>query len=370
MIITNLVDPILTEYQCGSKMLPNRYALEGGGKHLQQKLYDYYSNVCQREIDWLWFPYIPYGKLTVLQGDPGDGKSTFILQIAALLSKGLPMPDGYRVKEKQSSIYQCSEDDLADTIKPRLVAAGADCSRIAFIEDDDERLTLEDKRIEKTLEATQARLLVIDPIQAYMTQDYDMQNATRIRSVLGGLSDLAGKYRCAVVLVGHMNKSTGGKDLYRGLGSIDIAAIARSVLMIVRDKENPKLRYMLPVKSSLAPEGSAIAFSFTREAGFQWNGPCNVDVNTLLENESDRGSKLSTACKYLDEALSLRDMSSKEVYDQMARKSIGKRTVANAKQMMKITSYKKNNVWFWKLPTHFDQETLTTGGKTDEQPSA
>lgn len=333
---------------------------------MKHKLFDYYSNVRQRRVDWLWFPYIPYGKLTVLQGDPGDGKSTFILQIAALLSKGLPMPDGYRVKESQNIIYQCSEDNLADTVKPRLISAGADCSRIAFIIDDDERLTLEDDRIEETMAATQARLCIIDPIQAYMAQDYDMQNAIRMRTVLGRLSDLAEKYQCAVILVGHMNKSSGSKDLYRGLGSIDIAAIARSVLMIVRDNENRELRYMVPVKSSLAPEDRAIGFSLTRESGFQWNGLCSVDVNTLLEDESDNGNKLTLACKYLEELLSSRDMSSKEVYDRMSRMNIGKRTVANAKQKMRVTSYRKNNVWYWKLPAIVDYETPSTGGKVDE----
>jgi hypothetical protein len=110
-------------------------------------------------------------------------------------------------------------------------------ARIAFIVGNDERLSLVDERIEKNVEATKARLLIIDPIQAYLAQDYDMQNAIRMRTVLGGLSDLAAKYRCAIVLVGHMNKASGGKDLYRGLGSIDIAAIARSVLMIARDRE-------------------------------------------------------------------------------------------------------------------------------------
>lgn len=333
---------------------------------MQQKLYDYYSNVRRQKIDWLWFPYIPYGKLTVLQGDPGDGKSTFILQIAALLSKGRPMPDGYRVAESQNVIYQCSEDNLADTVKPRLMDAGADCTRIAFIVDNGERLTLEDERIEKTLAATQARLLIIDPIQAYLTQDYDMQNAIRMRTVLGGLTDIAGKYQCAVVLVGHMNKSSGGKDLYRGLGSIDIAAIARSVLMIVRDKENPALRYMIPVKASLAPEGCAIAFSLTREAGFQWNGLCSVDVNALLAEESDQGSKLTLACKYLNELLGSRDMPSKEVNSKMSRMGIGKRTVSAAKQKLKITSYRKSNVWYWKFPARSDPEALTAGGNADE----
>lgn len=335
-------------------------------RQLDGKVFDYYINVRQRKIDWLWYPYIPYGKLTVLQGDPGDGKSTFILQIAALLSKGLQMPDGYRVKESQSIIYQCSEDDLADTVKPRLIAAGADCARIAFIVDDDERLTLEDERIEKTLAATKARLLIIDPIQAYLTQDYDMQNAIRMRTVLGGLSDLAAKYRCAIVLVGHMNKASGGKDLYRGLGSIDIAAIARSVLMIARDKENPEIRYMIPVKSSLAPEGCAIAFSLSREAGFQWDGLRSVDVDRLLSNEPEHDKKLVLACKYLDEMLNAHEMTSKDIYDKMQHMGIGRRTVESAKQKMHITSYRKSGTWYWKLPAVAENEAHTTGGNADE----
>ena len=333
---------------------------------MERKVFDYYSNVRPRKVDWLWYPYIPYGKLTVLQGDPGDGKSTFILQIAALLSKGLQMPDGYRVKESQSIIYQCSEDDLADTVKPRLIAAGADCARIAFIVDDDERLTLEDERIEKTLAATKARLLIIDPIQAYLTQDYDLQNAIRMRRVLGGLSDLAAKYQCAIVLVGHMNKASGGKDLYRGLGSIDIAAIARSVLMIARDKENPEIRYMIPVKSSLAPEGCAIAFSLSREAGFQWDGLCSIDVHELLSNEPKHDKKLVLACKYLDEMLNAHEMTSKYIYDKMQRMGIGRRTVESAKQKMHITSYRKSGTWYWKLPAVAENEAHTTGGGADE----
>ena len=333
---------------------------------MERKMFDYYSNVRQRKIDWLWFPYIPYGKLTVLQGDPGDGKPTFILQIAALLSNGLPMPGGYRVKESRNIIYQCSEDDLADTVKPRRIAADADCARIAFIVDNGERLTLEEERIKKMLAATKARLLIIDPIQAYLTQDYDMQNAIGMRTVLGGLSDFAAKYRCAIVLVGHMNKASGGKDLYRGLGSIDIAAIARSVLMIACDKENPEIRYMIPIKSSLVPKECAIAFSLSREAGFQWDGLRSVDVDNLLSEESDYGNKRTLACKYLDELLNAQDMVSNEKYDKMQRMGIGKRTVANAKQKMHITSYRKNGTWYWNLPAVSEHEAHKTGGDADE----
>ena len=94
--------------------------------------FEYFSSVKQRKIDWLWYPYIPYGKLTILQGDPGEGKSTFILAIAALLTRGKAMPDGYPIEQCQNVIYQTAEDNIADTVKPRLVASKADCSKIAY----------------------------------------------------------------------------------------------------------------------------------------------------------------------------------------------------------------------------------------------
>lgn len=178
----------------------------------------YFSEVKQRKIEWLWYPYIPYGKITILQGDPGEGKSTFILNIAALLTKGAKMPDGSGGGKTQTVVYQCAEDDIADTIKPRLVAAGADCEKIAYIIDDNNELTFEDARIEQVLQKTEARLLVIDPMQAFLVQDSDMQNAARMRGALGKLADVAAKYQCAVVLVGHLNKAYGGKKSISGAG--------------------------------------------------------------------------------------------------------------------------------------------------------
>lgn len=222
--------------------------------------YEYFSSVTQQKIEWLWYPYIPYGKLTILQGDPGEGKSTFILNVAALLTRGRDMPDGYKVSGPQRVVYQSAEDNIADTVKPRLVAAMADCDKVAYIVDDEYPLTLEDSRIEKIIEQTGARLFVLDPLQGYLSQDSDLTNAGRMRSQLKRLADIAAKYQCAIVIVGHMNKASGEKNLYRGLGTIDIAAIARSVLMIARDKDNPSIRYMFPVKSSLAPEGAQLLF--------------------------------------------------------------------------------------------------------------
>ena len=195
--------------------------------------YKIYSTVEKQEVEWLWYPYIPYGKLTLLQGDPGDGKSTFMINIASALTRGGLLPDGKKLEQIGNVIYQGAEDNVGDTIKPRLEEAGADCDRVAFIDDADMGLTFIDDRLEKTIRSFQAKLLVLDPLQAFMPSNADMQNASHVRSIMRKLGKVAEKHKCAVVMIGHMTKSSGGKRLYRGLGSIDIAAICRSVLIVL-----------------------------------------------------------------------------------------------------------------------------------------
>ena len=311
--------------------------------------YEYFSSVKQHKVEWLWYPYIPYGKLTILQGDPGEGKSTFILNIAALLTRGKDMPDGFRVSAPQRVVYQTAEDNIADTVKPRLISADADCNMVAYIVDEDMPLTLEDDRIEKILQQTGARLFILDPLQGYLSQDSDMCNAGRMRSQLKKLVDLAAKYRCAVVIVGHMNKASGEKNLYRGLGSIDIAAIARSVLMITRDKDNPSVRYMFPVKSSLAPEGSAIAFSFNRQGGFSWLGKQEVSKELLASCNMD-DSKMSFSIRVLSEMLSEKDELSSDMIRKLKLMDVSERTIQTAKKKLGIRSYRKDGAWYWQLP--------------------
>lgn len=139
--------------------------------------YKIYSTVEKQEVEWLWYPYILYGKLTLLQGDPGDGKSTFMINIASALTRGGLLPDGKKLEQIGNVIYQGAEDNVGDTIKPRLEEAGADCDRVAFIDDADMGLTFIDDRLEKTIRSFQAKLLVLDPLQAFMPSNADMQNA-------------------------------------------------------------------------------------------------------------------------------------------------------------------------------------------------
>lgn len=317
---------------------------------MESALYDYYSNIAAKPVEWLWYPYIPLGKLTVLQGDPGDGKSTFILNLVALLTNGLPMPDGYASQGSCVAIYQCAEDGMADTIKPRLEQAGADCEKVAYIVDNDIGLTLEDGRIEEAIKATKARVFIIDPIQAFIPPDSDMQSATKMRSVLRGLAATAEKYHCAVILIGHMNKDSGNKALYRGLGSIDIAAIARSVLMISRDESRPDIRYMFPIKSSLAPEGPAIAFSMKAGGGLEWQGKYDLNTSALLDSVTIKTSKRDKARAKMLQMLQQHDRPAKEVYSSLAEIGIGSRTVEKIKKDLQIKTYRSGVCWYWSLP--------------------
>lgn len=226
------------------------------------------EEVVSKEVSWLWYPYIPYGKITVIEGDPGEGKTTLVLKLAAMLSKGLPLPcDDDRPYEPIHIIYQTAEDGIDDTIKPRLEQNGADCSMIRVIDETEKELSMTDERLEQAIVETNAKLIILDPIQAYIGATVDMHRANEIRPVLKKLGMIAEKYQCAVILIGHMNKASGSKSTYRGLGSIDIQATARSVLLVARLRDKPNIRIMAQDKSSLAPAGDAIGFEMTEDRG-------------------------------------------------------------------------------------------------------
>ena len=321
-----------------------------GEEGKSQVLIEYYDNIRQQDVEWLWYPYIPYGKITLLQGDPGDGKSTFMLHVAAAVSTGGVLPDGSRVTECHSVIYQCSEDGAADTIKPRLLSAGADCERIAYILEDDQSLSLDDPRIEEAVVRSGARLVIFDPIQAYIPPESDMLNASKMRMVLRNLANVAERHRCAIVLIGHMTKASSGKNLYRGLGSIDIAAIARSVLMIRRDEDEPDIRYMFPVKTSLAYEGPAIRFFFDKDLGFRILGTCEmVHDHESGDAQDEKIGKAQRAERLLRVLLSGGSIPSKNVLEQMKHADISERTVRSVVKKIGVQAFRKGNVWYWKM---------------------
>ena len=158
------------------------------------------SEIQSQEVSWLWFPFIPYGKLTIVQGDPGDGKTTFVLNIAAKLSKGEGLDREMKLTEPLNVIYQSAEDGLADTVKPRLEQAGADCGKISVIDEKIKSLSMIDERLEQAIIKTGAKLLILDPIQAYLGGGMDMNRANEARDMTKKLAALAERYQCAIVL--------------------------------------------------------------------------------------------------------------------------------------------------------------------------
>lgn len=311
------------------------------------------------KIDWLLYPFIPFGKVTIVQGDPGEGKTTMVLQIIAKLTKGeAVLPSGSdesaleektMVLEPVNVIYQTAEDGLGDTIKPRLLSAGADCSRVMVIDDNDQALTMMDARLEETIIQTKARLVVLDPIQGFLGTDVDMHRANEIRPLMKRVAVLAEKYHCAIILIGHMNKNSNGKSSYRGLGSIDFQAAARSVLIVGRIKDEPEIRVVCHVKSSLAPEGKSIAFRLDKDTGFEWIGEYDISADDLLSGDN-RGQKIHEAKEFLKEILVSGSVAQTKVAEEAESRGIKKKTLWNAKKELEIDSVKIGNQWFWMLP--------------------
>lgn len=328
------------------------------------------ESVKVEQIEWLLYPFIPFGKVTIIQGDPGEGKTTMVLQIIAKLTRGEPiLLNKKSQKEAQQDseenlkqevlsqdnpiqpvnvIYQTAEDGLGDTIKPRLLAAGADCSRVLVIDDREQPLTMLDVRLEEAIMQTKARMVVLDPIQGFLGTDVDMHRANEIRPLMKRMAVLAEKYHCAIILIGHMNKNSNGKSSYRGLGSIDFQAAARSVLIMGRLKDEPETRVMCHVKSSLAPEGKSVAFRLDKETGFQWIGEYDISADDLLSGDA-RGQKSRIAKKFLLDILSDGGMAQKKIEEEASKQGIKKKTLRNAKQELEIDSVKRGNQWFWIL---------------------
>jgi hypothetical protein len=306
------------------------------------------SDIETEQVKWLWYPFIPYGKITIIQGDPGEGKTSFVLAMIALLTTGKPLPEEKAVAEPIRVIYQSAEDGLADTIKPRLEMSGADCSRVLVIDESDKELTLCDERLEQAVQETGAKLIVLDPLQAYLGDNVDMHRANEVRPVFKRLCAMADRTGCAIILIGHMNKAQGLKSSYRGLGSIDFRAAARSVLLVGRLKSDPTVSVVAHDKSSLAPEGKSIAFSLNAEDGFQWIGYCDVSVDDVL---SGTGSVQTKTAQMEDELrrMLIKPVPAEEVFRRAAELGISERTVNIAKKNVGVVTEKVGNRWHWRL---------------------
>lgn len=314
------------------------------------------SEVQVKSVEWLWYPYIPYGKVTILQGDAGDGKSTFILKLAAMLTKGEAMPftDGEGAKPI-NVIYQSTEDDADDTIVPRFIKAGGDTDRLLFINEKEQYLSFSDERLLVAIRQTKAKLIILDPLSAYIGEATSINSANEVRRQFRPLIDIAKEQRCAIVIVHHMNKAIGQKALNRGVGSVDIVGAARSVLLVGRtDKERPDERILAQVKSNLAPTGNAILFSVS-EDGIEWLEETAKTADEVLGNlfagVGRPDEQMQLAKRSLSELLSDGiPRPQAEVMEELKTLGVGQSTAKKAKAQLGIRSVKQGMQWFWVLP--------------------
>lgn len=263
------------------------------------------SDVEPESVSWLWPERIPLGKLTILDGDPGVGKSTLTLDLAARLSRDDSMPDGAypELEERRGTVLLTAEDGLADTIRPRLDAADADPEKIAALRtvapNGKSRLpTVHDvEQIEAAVEAVDAALVVVDPLVAYLTADTDSHRDADVRQALAGLQKLAEERDLAVLAIRHLNKSDGNNPIYRGGGSIGIIAAARAGLLVAPDPDAPNgERQVLAVTmSNLADEPPSLAFRVETEdeaSRIEWCGETDREAGQLLDRPSEGERRL------------------------------------------------------------------------------
>ena len=322
------------------------YPLSGGLTRL--------SEVEPVEVDWLWEPYIPLGKLTLLEGDPGLGKSWLSLAIASALSLGSALPEG-EPSEPRISLLLSAEDGPADTLRPRVDGLGGDPERIVFM---DELISLDEEglpRLEEAIHETGADFVVIDPLVAFVGPSVDIHRANETRSKLAPLALIAERQSCAICLLRHLTKGN-TRALYRGLGSIDFTAAARSVLLVAADPDEPTFdRVIAHIKSNLAPVGVSLSFSLRPGVGFSWTGTSDLTGDELLSAAfvpSLRPREIAKA--FLRAQLANGPQPSTVVQQVAAFEGISERTLDRAKAEAGVNSerigFGDEGEWLWSLP--------------------
>lgn len=309
------------------------------------------QSITPKDFHWFAYPYITFGKLTILEGDPGDGKSTIACALAAGHSLGANI--GWARLPIGTTLLMSAEDGKADTIRPRFDKLGADLKKIYLPND---LLTLDDAGIE-TLESWVRTLLpslcVIDPIVGYVGQDMNINQANQVRHVLARIALIAEKYDIAFIVIRHLTKGNNQKAIYRGSGSIDFTAAARSVLMTGID-ENTGERAIMHTKCNIAPKGDSIGYRLV-DGGLEWTGKSDM---TYKDISTENGGALDDAKAWLEQLLMDGDQETKFIFEEGHRiHDLSPSTLKRAKKLLNIESYSKPVLgkkgagkWYWNYP--------------------
>jgi hypothetical protein len=339
-----------------------------------------FSEIVPEPVTWLWHGLIPRGKLTVLDGDPGLGKSTLTIDLTARITTGQSMPFSHAVSDPADVILSTTEDALADTVRPRLEAAGADLTRVVAFSVRDaagpRAMTLPDdlSALEEAVHRARAALVVIDPLMAHLSARYDGHRDQDVRRVLAGVTAMAERTGAAVLVVRHLNKGASSLAMYRGGGSIGIIAAARSGLIVGRDPSDDGKRVLAVVKSNLAEAVTSLSYTIEQAAiesaagqistsRVRWLGQTSLRANDLMEGGQeprDQSGAGAEAVAFLRAVLDEQDLPAKEVKAAAADAGIASRTLDRAKQAIGVRAVKlgqpgsDGQQWAWHLPKNAD----------------
>lgn len=306
-------------------------------------------------VEWLWYPYIPRGKLTMIEGDPGLGKSWLTMALASYISRGKPLP--YQIDPEEGPVLIMSaEDGLADTIKPRLITLKANTKNILAIPEAVSFTENGCKAIDEAIKKIKPILIIIDPLVAYLGGKVDLHKANETREVMARLTRIAEENRVSVVLVRHLTKGGKEKAIYRGLGSIDLTAAVRSVLAIGRNPQDPNDgRVICHIKSNLAPLGKPLAYtldSSDKKHPFEFGEEIDVDVNEVLGQQASSGKgSTEKAMEFLQTVLKDDEaLPSIEIKREAEARGISEKSLKKAKRALKIVMVNEEGIYKWKLP--------------------
>lgn len=313
------------------------------------------SEVEAEKVKWLWYPYIPARKLTLIEGDPGLGKSWLILAIATALSLGRSLPGVLDEEtEPQVSLLLSAEDGLADTIRPRLDALGAAHQYIYAAE---QAIVLTEnggfEELERNIQALGPTVIFFDPLFAYLGGRVNINSANELREITTRLSAIATDFECAIVGIRHLTKGERSKAIYRGIGSIDLTAACRSVLLVGEDPEDRDQKAIIHIKSNLAQKGTSFGYEL-REGQFRWTGESTLTAEDVLSDDHRRTpSTREKAEGRLRELLAAGSVPAPEVFKRMDALGFSQSAVNNAKESLNVKSVKSGFVggWDWELPS-------------------
>jgi hypothetical protein len=308
------------------------------------------ADVEAEEVRWLWHPYIPLGKLTGVEGDPGVGKSWLTMALAAQVSCGVKLPGVKHAVEPASVLLLTAEDGAADTVRPRLDAAGADVDKVHAITAPLSFNTAGAATLKQEIQRVRPALVIIDPIVAYLPDKTDMNSASAVRPVLTRLAKVAEETGVAIAFVRHLAKGTRDKAIYRGLGSIDFTAACRSVLMVGADPNDASKRVVAHVKSNLAQKGPSQAYTI-KGGRFAWAGRSSLSAEDLgaPPPDADLRSAREEATEFLIELLADGAKPAVEVQAEATKLRISPATLRRAKRDLRVASKKEGDQWMWKL---------------------